>query len=146
MKIDWRVIPHSQQNYPTVGNWWLDDKATLHLRVSSMSDPRYELLVGIHELIEALLCQFASIASSDVDAFDEGFERIRANLISGNQPIRTLECGCKLEKDLALEYEPGDDPHAPYRRQHQIATVCERALAFFMDVNWSKYEREVESL
>jgi hypothetical protein len=149
MNIDWRVIPHKEQRYPTVGDWWWDN-AVLHLRVSKMSDIRYELLVGLHELIEVMLCEFAKVSQSDSDKFDEEFEATRENLIQSGlfnfETLIVLPCGCALKKSHELEYEPGDDPHAPYNKQHQIASVCERALAFFLGVNWGEYEREVETL
>lgn len=152
MIIDWQVIPHKEQRYHTVGDWWWDDLKetvvkTLYLRISRMSDPRYELLVGIHELIEVMLCEFVGITQIDADRFDTAFEKIRARLLKSKSPKSIeLPCGCRLEKSRALEYEPGDDIHAPYHDQHQIASVCERALAFFLGVKWGEYEREVELL
>jgi DNA polymerase elongation subunit (family B) len=41
--------------------------------------------------------------------------------------------------------EPGDDPKAPYYRQHQIATAVERLLAVELGVDWGAYDREVSS-
>lgn len=131
MKIDWRTISHSSQRYPTVGDWWWDGE-DLNIRVSKMSDRRYEWLVGIHELIEVFLCRFADIDSTAVDKFDEAYEETRSE---GQAP-----CGCQHHD------EPGDDPHAPYGRQHSIASFCERALAVFLGVSWGEYDREVESL
>lgn len=149
MIVDWRVIPHKEQRYATCGDWWWGDTVrwsegialhnyrvddvVLHLRVSKMSDRRYEWLVGIHELIEVGLCTFAKIKPAIVDRFDTRYEASR-------EKRKHAPCGCKHYD------EPGDDPHAPYHRQHSIASVCERALAVFLGVNWGEYDREVESL
>lgn len=153
MIIDWRVIPHKEQRYPTCGDWWwVEDVVgqTLQLRVSKMSQGRYELLIALHEIIEALLCFTTGVDPAQIDKFDEEFEKIRGPLCkTGRYNFQTsavLPCGCMLKRSVAEQYEPGDDPHAPYNKQHQVASVCERALAFFLGVNWGDYEREVEEL
>jgi hypothetical protein len=132
MKILIETIPHSEQRYPTVGDWqWeqgtgpagfeglSEERAVLHIRVSQMSDWRYEALVGLHEAIEALLCKHAGVSEAIVDAFDMNFKG---------------------------EGEPGDDSGAPYYSQHQNATTMETILAGWFGVNWSKYDDEVNSL
>jgi hypothetical protein len=137
MKILIETIPHSEQRYPTVGDWqWKSsrtkdfyakgkdpkewsDKDTLVIRVSSLSDWRYEALVGLHEAIEALLCKQAGVTEEQVDQFDLNFKG---------------------------EGEPGNDPLAPYCQQHQVATVIETTLAQELDVDWAKYEAEVDGL
>ncbi len=123
-KTEIRVIPHSEQRYPTVGDYY-DKKKTLHVRVSRMSDWRYELLVSIHEQIEVALCKHRGITTAEVDAFDKAFEKNRK---PGN------------------EDEPGDDPKAPYRREHFFATNIEALLSAELGVDWAKYEKEINAL
>jgi hypothetical protein len=41
--------------------------------------------------------------------------------------------------------EPGDDPKAPYHREHMFASKVERMLANHLNVNWGAYDREVSS-
>jgi hypothetical protein len=36
--------------------------------------------------------------------------------------------------------EPGDDPKAPYHREHRFATRIERLLARELRVDWATYE------
>ena len=55
-----------------------------------MTDRRYELLVALHELVEALLCKEAGVSQERVDALDEAYEAKR------------------LPDDK--DSEPGDDP------------------------------------
>lgn len=131
MKIVIEVIPHSEQRYPTVGDWqWerpIDKESffqstkdnTLTIKVSDLFDPREQLLVGIHELIEAMLCTFRGIDQETVDKFD---------------------------KNYILEGEPGDDLECPYHEQHTFATAIERQLAEALWITWSSYQRNINSL
>jgi len=125
MKITIETIPHTQQRYPTVGDWFTDTDGTLVIRVSDLGDSRMEALVAIHELVEVLLCQHKAIPQAEVDAFDIKFEATR---MPGNTD------------------EPGDDPQAPYKRQHCLATGIERTMASALDVDWSEYEGKLEAL
>lgn len=125
MNIHVHVIPHNKQRYRTVGNWFFDDKDVLHIHVSKMSDGRYERLVAVHEIIEAVLCDEAGISSQEVDAFDIAFEDART---------------------VGNVVEPGDVFNAPYYKQHQIATGVEKMLAAELDVDWLAYEKEINSL
>ncbi|HEY2106441.1 MAG TPA: hypothetical protein VGH29_11685 [Candidatus Binataceae bacterium] len=114
LQVRLRVIPEREQRYDTVGDWmWSGD--TLEIRVSrevADEDPRYGMLVFVHELIEALLCRAAGVTTAQVDAFDMSH----------------------MQAD-----EPGADPSAPYHRQHTAAEAAERALAQQLGVNWERY-------
>lgn len=133
MKITIETIPHEWQRYNTVGDWYLsstrikdfDQKGTLNIRVSIMSDWRFEALVALHELIEALLCARAGITPKQVDDFDLAFE---------------------AKRKPGDKSEPGDDPLAPYFAQHQAAGQIEREFAGYLGVNWEAYKKEVDSL
>jgi hypothetical protein len=98
------MLPQQKQRYQTEGDWlWKDN--TLEIRISrevGEQDPRYNTLMFVHELVEALLCRGAGIAAARVDAFDMVHQK-------GG--------------------EPGDDPSAPYHRQYVAAEAAERALA-----------------
>jgi hypothetical protein len=109
-----RLVPEDQQRYPTAGDW-LWSGGTLEIRVSreiDQDDTRYTVLLFIHELIEALLCRGAGITGAQVDAFD---------------------------LSRPGDDEPGDDPAAPYHRQHVAAEAAERALAEHLGVDWQQY-------
>lgn len=125
MHVNIKTIPHKQHRYPTVGDWYTDGNGVQQIRVSEMTDGRYERLVAIHELIEQVLCDCAGVDEADVTAFDVAFERNR------------------LYNDQS---EPGDDVKAPYHRQHQIATAIEMLLATEMGVDWEAYHKEVNGL
>lgn len=118
-------IPHNKQRYETVGDWFEAPDGTLMIAVSKMSDPRYEVLVAIHELIEVTLCKQRGISQELVDEFDRAFEERRAN--------DNID-------------EPGDDSHAPYRKEHFFATSIERLVAAELGVDWKTYDEEVNAL
>jgi hypothetical protein len=125
MKIIIETIPHEQHRYTTVGDWFYEPDGTLRIKVSELSDWRREMLIAVHELIEVLACKHDGVTAESVDEFDKNFE---ANRAPDN------------------EDEPGDEPKAPYVRQHCLATGVERILAAHLGVNWKEYEDELCSL
>lgn len=155
MRIVIEAIPHDQQRYPTCGDWFYEYtyfcktcsqtflspsiepakcgcgammpliNTTLNIRVSELKSWRYEALVAVHELIECLICKHRGITQEAVDKFDKQFEAKRC---------------------VGNEDEPGDDPNAPYRKEHFFATNIEALLSAELDVNFQEYEKEIESL
>lgn len=112
---------HNLQRYNTVGDWYTNKTTgTVQICVSTLGSWRYELLVAVHELVEAFLCMHDEIAEESVDKFD------------------------KLH--VQTDSEPGDDPNAPYQKQHCIATGVERILAACLGVKWAYYEDALEKL
>lgn len=121
MKISIQTIPHSLQRYNTVGDWYTDKiTGTVRIFVSELNSWRYELLVGVHEVVEAFLCMHDGVTQESVDAFDKQF--------------------------VTHSEEPGDDPEAPYQKQHCLATGIERILAACLGVKWADYEEALEIL
>ena len=118
MKIVIETIPHSRQRYPTAGDWIFED-GELHVFVSDLGDVHMEALVGLHEVIEALLCDKNGIAEESVRAFDE------ANPDSD---------------------DPGGLPYAPYHLEHVFAEGIERQVARVLDVDWTIYAGRVAKL
>ena len=91
-----------------------------------MADWRYEALVAAHEMVEMILVKQRGISEQSISEFDIAFEHSRAQ-----------------GKVLG---EPGDDPRAPYQREHFFATNLERLLAAELGVDWFAYERLVDGL
>ncbi len=112
------TLRHAFQRYPTCGDW-TNENGVLRVKVSELPDWRYEALVAIHEIVEATLCRADGVTPEQVDAFDMAFKG---------------------------DSEPGDDPQAPYRRQHLMATAIEKMLAAALGVDWQAYERAIEEL
>lgn len=122
-----KTIPHSKHRYETVGDWTWIGKGLL-IEVSNLKDWRKEFLIGVHELVETMLCLDRGISQRDVDRFDIQYERDR-------------------EKGLHSEdAEQGDDPAAPYRKEHFFATNIERQLALELRVDWSEYAKDLADL
>lgn len=119
------TIPHKFQAYETVGNWAFSPGGSVVIFVSELGDWRYNALVGLHELVEVLKCKHDGVSQEAVDAFDIAFEASRPE---GNDD------------------EPGDDPKAPYVKQHCLATGIERILAAELGVVWNEYAEKIESL
>lgn len=128
MEINIKSIPHDEQRYETVGDWFHQSvSGPLHIRVSEMEgEPEdYMWLVALHELIEQRLCQSAGVSAYDVDKFDKDYE---------------------VNRRPDDDSEPGDSPAAPYRKQHLFATGIEKLLAAELGVDWADYERAINSL
>jgi hypothetical protein len=133
--IDVSVVPHKDvlgdlnQRYDTVGDWQFvrDHVGADHLEitVSDTGDERYNMLIAVHEIVEALLCRANCIEQKDVDRFDLSFEEARP------------------EGDIC---EPGDDAKAPYRNEHCFATAVERMLCAAYGIAWADYDAAILTL
>jgi hypothetical protein len=116
-----KVIPESEQRPEVNGaDWFFDENADLQVRVSPMSDWRYETLLAIHEAVEAIMCKHNGVTVEAVDAFDQEYD-----------------------KTHTFDVNAGDEPNAPYMREHCLATAIERILCAELDVNWAEYDREL---
>ena len=125
MNIQIKTIPHNEQRYDTVGDWWWTPDGDLEIRVSDMNNWKYETLVAFHELAEVLLCKDRGIKQEDVDNFDIEFEK--------NRPEGNTD-------------EPGNDVNAPYKNEHKLATQLEFILAGGLNVDWDLYDKTVNEL
>lgn len=123
-EIHIQSIPHKKHRKGvgvTSGDWFTKNNID-YIKVSKMSDPRYELLIAVHELIEKSICEQDGITVAMVDKFDYNWK----------------------EHDGISE--AGNDPNAPYHKQHRIAEIVERLLAVELGVDWNQYDKEVMSL
>lgn len=119
MNVLIKVIPHAEQRYPTLGDWYFDERGDLNIAVSASGDWRSDMLVAVHELVEVILCKNDGIPQQQVDAFD------KAHLDSE---------------------EPGDELDAPYRDQHCQAMAVERMIAAAMKYPWAEHEAKLEAV
>lgn len=122
MRITIDFIPHSAQRYDTCGDWLAKDDS-ISIRVSKTSRSRLDLLLAIHELVEAWECHTSGISTEAVDRFDTA-------------------------EDWADRgySEPGDDPAAPYHAQHMVAMRIERLAAETLGVSWNDYSQVIQRL
>ena len=99
------AVHPAEQRYDTLGDWFTDDQGNLVIRVSNSDGDvmaPQAFLVALHELVEVALCRSRGISEAAVDAFDMAYEG---------------------------DGEPGDDPAAPYRREHGFASIVELMTA-----------------
>lgn len=103
-----KVIPHLEQRYNTLGDYWEDADGTWQFRVSDLGDWRYNFSVLLHEFTEYALLKHKGVSEADVLAFD-----------------------LEVEKHPESEYydDPGFDPAAPYHAEHVYADCMERLIA-----------------
>jgi hypothetical protein len=125
MNIVVKSIPTKDHRYATLGDYWTDPDGTLQFRVSSEFSQKAQVLLLLHEMAEAFLCQNDGISFLSIDEFDKAFER---------------------RLDEPPESEPGDDPACPYRVQHRRAENIERLMADFMRVEWPRYVAEFDEI
>lgn len=128
MKILIETIPHSEQRYDTVGDWKFKG-GDLFVKVSEMGNADYEALVGVHEVVEALICAKRGIEESAVTKFDKDFEKAR-----------------EAYPELFGDTEPGDHPKAPYNKEHRFASQLEHSLSMELGVDWEGYNKTVNEL
>ena len=119
LNVSIKTVPHKEQRYNTVGDWFYTGAMALNIRVSEMSDWRYEICVAIHELVEAFLCKYCGITQQTIDDFDQFH-------------INALE--------------PGDLSDCPYHWQHNLASGVERIVATCLGVKWLQFTIECEDL
>jgi hypothetical protein len=124
-----KIIPNDDHRYCTIGDWWLDKRGNLQIRVSKFEDERHSMLIAIHELFEAYAASKNHIPEPEVTKFDLWFDEEEKK---GNIP-KTLD-------------EPGFHPSCPYNREHQYATAIEMVLATLLGCNWWEYDEAVRKL
>lgn len=128
MEIHIKTIQHESQRYQTPGDWWVDEKGDLQIRVSDLDDRDMEFLIADHELQEAKLCLSRGIDEKEIMDFDIEFEEQRMQGIFS-----------KVE-------EPGLHPNAPYRLEHQIANIIEGIMMKELGVEEEEYDKAVIKL
>lgn len=127
-KITIEVIHHDKQRYETCGDWYYNEAGELVIKVSETTT-KYEFLVAIHELIEAVLCDFKGIKEEDVTAFDKQFEDMRIEY-----------------PDIVGDKEPGNEDNAPYFHEHAMASRVENWLVTSIGVDPVQYEKTINDL
>ncbi len=119
MKINIRTIPHDKQRYETCGDYWTDSEGRIKIVVSDMGNDDYAFLVGLHEMVEYWLVKKRGINEQSITDFDIKFDG---------------------------KGEPGDDPEAPYQKEHNFATGIERLMCSELGIKWQDYDGTVGEL
>ena len=103
-----------------VGDWTYGQELLVASADNSLNEDS-QFAVMIHEIIECYLCRKRGITDQQVCAFDNLFEKER--LIGKHKE----------------DEENGDDPRAPYRKEHQAATFVERAVCHALGLKWDEH-------
>lgn len=138
------TIDHDRQRYETLGDYEFSQRANgahLDVYVSRMKDWRFGFVCGIHEQVEAALLVTNGIPEPTVREFDEDYERARKSIRTADYRVKW---GC--ECDITADTEPGEDPHAPYHREHMFADAIERLVLRELGGDWAAYEEAAGSL
>jgi hypothetical protein len=122
-KIEINFLEPKAMRYITLGDYY-DKDDIYRIDIVKQIDDRYNLLILFHEIVEAILCEYRGIKEKDIMNFD-------------------LEWNKRLLKGEILEDEPGNQPGAPYYKEHRTAENFERLLAMELGCDWSKYEKEL---
>lgn len=110
MNISIKTIPHKEQRYPTIGDWWLEN-GEMKIRVSEeLGNEDYQFMIAIHELIEQHLCRKRGISQESIDKFD---------------------------KEHLDSEDPGSLPDAPYHKEHLFSLIVEGMLANQLEVDFT---------
>ena len=121
MNICIKVIPESQHRKEVSGaDWFFDAKGDLQVRISPMSDQRYEAALMLHDVFEAILCRFSGVTVESVDRFDQKYYETHSD-----------------------DLDAGDERDCPYRLEHMYATAAERIFAGAVGICWADYDREL---
>lgn len=100
----------------------MDVRERLEVRVAPMSDWRYEVALAFHEAFEGALCKQNGVTVQEVDEFDRAYD-----LAHPNQP----------------DLNAGDEQTAPYRAEHNYATIVDRLFIGACGLNWKDYDDEL---
>lgn len=121
MNISIQVVDPSVMRPEVDGvDWFWESNGDLRVQVAPMSDWRREFLLAIHETVEAVMCKHNGVSQESVDKFDQEYDK-----------THSTDCNA------------GDDPAAPYVREHCFATAIERILCAELEVNWESYDKEL---
>lgn len=125
LDIQIKTVPKRLVRAEQSGDWWYNHDRIIGAVMEGVYPPDNELMIGIHEVIEAWLCRKLGITDEEVVKFDTMYEAER-------------KTGKHKNSD-----EPGDDPRSPYRLPHMAATHVERAVGSALNVQWTEHERLV---
>lgn len=118
------VIDHDKQRYPTCGDYFENTPGHWVIQVSDTGNWRMNMAIAHHEFTELLTTHSDGIAEQSITYFDEKWNLTHSN----------------------VDDEPGNDPEAPYHKQHVFAECLERLLCNWLKVNWQKYEQRLAEL
>lgn len=122
MRIHIEPLAYKAIRNRQVGDWQFRN-GDLYIQVAAELTDAEQACIGLHEMVEALLCRAAGVEEAAVSEWDKSFEAARSP---------------------AVKMEAGDHPHAPYHPQHTFASELERR--FHAALCWQLYDTRINSL
>ena len=111
-EINIKIIPHGCQRYETYGDYFINERNGLEVRISEFDNPSHSLMVAIHEVIEAWRCAAKGIEFAEIDKFD---------------------------LDHLDHEDPGCLKCAPYHTEHMQSLDIERLMCHQDGIEWEDY-------
>lgn len=124
LNIEIKTISDKDQKYNTVGAYW-EEEDKLMITISDMKNWKNEVLIALHELVESSLCKSRGIKLEEIPKFDKQFEK---------------------KRKYGILDEPGNEPGAPYHREHQFAIKMENLFAQELGINWDEHNKLITEL
>ena len=115
-----RFLPQHELRNKQVGDYFTDAYHVRQFEIALTGRYEFDILILIHELIEATLCRRRKILDS---AIDEGWDFIHPELD-----------------------EPGADPRAPYHKEHVFAEKIERMVCKELGFSWKAYSARIDKI
>jgi hypothetical protein len=128
--IRFKVIPYEAMRYEDAADWYYCPACgCLTIVAADTGEWRYNLLLLVHETVEALLCRWHGVRQKDADNWDT---MVWPNMHPAVQ-------------DFYGGYA-GDHPYCPYHQEHKWATRVERCLAVLLLVRWARYGARLDEV
>lgn len=121
--MDTIIRASKTMRYPTAGDYYVDNGDNI-IEVFEQGNEDHNFLIALHELVEEYLTRKRGITEESISAFDLAYEKNR-------DPEDT-------------DSEPGDDPAAPYYKEHRFAMIVEQLMAHELGVDWNDYDQNIK--
>ena len=118
-------IDSIEQRYNTCVDYFETDTEVI-FRISKQNDPRKNLLIMFHEMVEYALCTDRGITEEAITEFDLLWEK-------------------ENPTGIADGLEPGYASGCPYAKEHLEAELIERRMAALLGIDWKEYEENLIS-
>ena len=110
-----------EHRYKSIDDWTdpsdTPDGLVFSTQTADMGNMDYNFLILIHALVEQYLCHKHKIKDEVVTKFDMDHSQLD---------------------------NPGENPKAPYHKEHLIANDVEAMLSVALKVDWTKYEEAID--
>jgi len=119
MKIAIITIDPSENRYGTVGDWIFANNGDLLVTTTRCGNKDTELLVAVHELVEAYLCRRDGIDEEVVSAWDIAHPDAE---------------------------EPAEVEGSPYFNHHACAIEVEKVICKYLNIDWEEHQQRVADI